>query len=483
MNLLEYERIRVAQGPLDNSTRIKIVLYNKRQSEIGTFGDNADPGHREHLEKMNSKGKVGESSVLLEGDGTVVVLVGVGDTEDDEAAMRSNAAKAGATAYKRVSSLDRIEVSLGSSVHAYEVTVGVVLSSYEYSFLKKQEGDPKALSFISDAAEITRGIMVGNAQNFARFLADTPANLMHPSYFVEYARSYLREREGITLQAYDEAFMKINGMNLLLSVAQGSAQPPRLLTVQYRGREGEEVDLALVGKGVTFDSGGISLKPPAGMTDMKGDMLGAASVLSTIGLASETGLPINIDLVVPLVENLPSGTATKPGDVHVGMSGKSVEIDNTDAEGRLILADALAYAQRSNPRYIVDVATLTGAMSVALGDAFIGLFTRCDKFSEMIVRCGREANDSVWRMPLSSSYRPLMNSTVADIKNAGGRAGGSATAAIFLSEFVDKKIPWAHLDIAGVMCNHSNKAVYGSGMTGISVPLLIHIAKELSNIK
>jgi cytosol aminopeptidase len=323
-------------------------------------------------------------------------------------------------------------------------------------------------------------VRIGNAQNFARFLADTPANLMHPSYFTEYAQSYLRDKEDVTVEVFDRAFMEARGMNLLLSVAQGSVQPPKLLVAKYRGREGEGLDLALVGKGVTFDSGGISLKPALGMGDMKGDMRGAASVLSTVGVASEMRLPINIDLVIPLVENLPSGTATKPGDVYFGMNGKSVEINNTDAEGRLILADALVYAQESSPRYIIDVATLTGAMSIALGDAFIGLFTGSDEFAELITGCGKEASDPTWRMPLSPRYRHIMNSQVADMKNAGEKAGGSASAAIFLNEFVEKNVTWAHLDIAGVMCNHSNKTVYGSGMTGLSVPVLIHTVEKLS---
>lgn len=480
MELLDYKRLEVLHGEGEGSTKVRVVLYNKSKDGISMLMDDKPPRYQSFLEGMGARGSVGETYVLLEDSQEIVVFTGVGDIYEDILVVKSNSRKAGASAYKTVSHLNNVEIMLTSEFMAKEVVCGVILASYKHKFLTRDSTEEKRVFINSSCLAVKRAVRIANGQNFARFLADTPANLMTPTLFAEYANRYLQQKPNTTVEVFDREYMERRSMNLLLSVAQGSVQEPRLLVVKYRGRMGNGVDVALVGKGVCFDSGGISLKPSSNMCRMKGDMHGGASVVSVVGLAADMNVEINIDVVVPLVENLPSGSATKPGDVYVGMNGKSVEIDNTDAEGRLILADALAYAQEGSPRYILDVATLTGAMSVALGDAFIGYFTKDDGLSEIISQCGVDASDPTWRMPLSPFYLSFMKSDVADLKNAGGRAGGSATAAIFLNEFVGKQSKWAHLDIAGVMGEHSNKVVYGNGMTGKSVPVLIEIIEKLS---
>lgn len=481
MELLDYRKLEAVHGKGENSSNVKVVLYNKPKDGINILTDIKVQKYQTFLEKIDAKGSAGETYVLLEDNNQeIVVFAGLGDIYEDILVVKSNARKAGASAYKAVSHIATVEMTLTSEFMAREVVSGILLASYKYKFLMRDDHESNKVFINSDCPTVGRAIKIGNAQNFARFLADTPANLMNPTLFTEYAIKYLQNKPNVTVEVFDRAFMKQHSMNLLLSVAQGSVQEPKLLVAKYRGRVGNGVDIALVGKGVCFDSGGISLKPPAGMYRMKGDMQGGASVLSVFGYVSESNTEINIDLVIPLVENLPSGTATKPGDVYVGMNGKSVEIDNTDAEGRLILADALVYAQAGNPSYIFDVATLTGAMAVALGDVFIGYFTKDDSLAEVISQSGVESTDLTWRMPLSQFYLHFMKSEVADLKNAGGRYGGSATAAIFLNEFVDKKFKWAHFDIAGVMGEHSNKTVYGNGMTGNSVPALIEVVEKLA---
>ncbi|KAH9411369.1 cytosol aminopeptidase [Ordospora pajunii] len=481
--LLGYEKLVVLNETSVDSAKTMLVLCSKGKDGVKIHMDSVDAKHMEFLNGVGAKGTAGETYVYLGDDKKMVVFVGLGSIEEaeNELELKNVSRKAGALAYKAVSHLNDVEIALSSEMMCKEVVSGIVLASYKYDFLDSEEKKGKKVAISCKCPEISKAITIANAQNFARFLGDTPANLMNPTLFVEYASKYLGQKKNVKMEVYDQKFMKESGMNLLLSVAQGSVQEPKFVVAKYRGRGGESVDVSLVGKGVCFDSGGISLKPSAKMNRMKGDMLGAASVLSVIGLASDLGVKMNVDIAIPLVENMPSGTATKPGDVYVGMNGKSVEIDNTDAEGRLILADALVYAQKANPSYIFDVATLTGAICVALGDTYMGYFTKDDELSSMIYQSGIEANDPAWRMPLSKFYLPLMKSNVADLKNTGeSREAGSSTAAIFLNEFVDKKFKWAHFDIAGVSESNGNKAVFGESITGCSVPILIEIIEKLS---
>jgi leucyl aminopeptidase len=262
-------------------------------------------------------------------------------------------------------------------------------------------------------------------------------------------------------------------MGSFLSVAQGSAEPPKLIVMQYQGASAKEAPIAIVGKGITFDTGGISLKPGAEMDEMKFDMCGAASVIGTFQAIAQMKLKVNVVGVIPACENMPSGTATRPGDVFTSMSGQTIEVLNTDAEGRLVLCDALTFVKRFKPTAIVDIATLTGACIIALGHHHSGLFSNTDALAHELLDAGRQSGDSCWRMPLGEEYADLLKSNFADIANIGGRAGGSITAACFLEKFVDGQ-EWAHLDIAGTAW----KSGAAKGSTGRPVPLLVQFISQ-----
>lgn len=349
---------------------------------------------------------------------------------------------------------------------------GIIIASYKYDLLHSKKSTQINVVYKGDEKEVLSAIEVSQAQNFARFLVDTPANKMTPSLFVEYAKEYLPKN--VTVKVYGRKEIQRMGMNLFLGVSNGSAEEPKLLEISYnRGSD----CIALVGKGITFDSGGISLKPAQKMAAMKGDMGGGATVVSTIGALARLSANVNVVGIVPLTENMPSGTATKPGDVHVGSAGKSVEVDNTDAEGRLVLADALDYALKFKPTKIIDIATLTGAITVSLGPVMAGLFSNSDELADDLLKTSNEVGDKIWRLPATDEYMSLISSEVADLKNVGGPAGGSITAAIFLKEFVNNT-PWAHLDIAGVSFNTITPELHGKGATGRPVKLLTNWAMK-----
>jgi leucyl aminopeptidase len=271
-------------------------------------------------------------------------------------------------------------------------------------------------------------------------------------------------------------------MGSYLSVAQGSHQPPRFIVMRYRGRKGAKgYDVAFVGKGITFDSGGISIKPADNMHHMKADMTGAASVIAAIAAVAKIGLNVNVLAVAPCTENLPGGGATKPGDVFTSMSGKTVEVINTDAEGRLVLIDGITYAQREGAARVVDVATLTGAISVALGPYFIGLFGTPASFVEQVRVAANEAGDRVWPMPLTQEYRDEIKGEVADIRNSAGREGGAIKAAAFLEAAVEDGTEWAHLDIASVDWSDRDRAYAPRGPQGPAVRALVALAESLAH--
>jgi leucyl aminopeptidase len=311
---------------------------------------------------------------------------------------------------------------------------------------------------------------VAEGIRFTRNLANLPANVCTPTYLAEQAQQLAQEHATIKTRVMDKAAIQKLGMGAFLSVAQGSVQPPQFIEIQYQGAS-QKAPVVLVGKGVTFDSGGISLKPPANMEEMKYDMGGAASVLGTIKACALLQLPIHVIGLIPTTENMPSGSATKPGDIVTSMSGQTIEITNTDAEGRLILADALTYAEHFNPEFVIDIATLTGAIVIALGHEITGLFTSDDALAEQILSAARESHDKTWRLPIHEAYQEAINSPIADIMNStGDRAAGSITAACFLSRFT-KQYRWAHLDIAGAAWISGSKR----NATGRPVPLLLQI--------
>ncbi|MGZ5033483.1 MAG: leucyl aminopeptidase [Usitatibacter sp.] len=313
-----------------------------------------------------------------------------------------------------------------------------------------------------------RGSAIADGIALAKDLGNLPANYCTPTYLAEQAVE-LGKRQGIKVDVLDLKEIEKLGMGSFLAVAQGSKQPPKFIVMEYHGGKRDEPPVALVGKGVTFDTGGISIKPAAEMDEMKFDMCGAASVLGTMKAISMMKLPLNVVGVVPATENMPGGNAIKPGDVVTTMSGQTVEILNTDAEGRLILCDALTYVERYKPSAVVDIATLTGAMVIALGHVATGLFANSDPLARELLHAGDTAWDRAWHMPLWEDYQEALKSNFADMPNIGSRAGGSITAACFLSRFT-KSYPWAHLDVAGTAW----KSGADKGATGRPVALLTH---------
>ncbi len=315
---------------------------------------------------------------------------------------------------------------------------------------------------------LQQGLAIAEGVSLTKTLGNLPPNVCHPTHLAEQARAMASEFK-LDCEILEREDMEKLGMHSLLAVARGSHQPPKLIVLSYKGSRASEKPIVLVGKGVTFDTGGISLKPGAEMDEMKYDMCGAASVLGTMQAVARMALPINLTVVVPATENMPGGNATRPGDIVTSMSGQTIEILNTDAEGRLILCDALTYAERFEPDTLIDVATLTGACVVALGNVATGLFANKDSLARELQEAGEEANDRAWHMPLWDDYQELLKSPFADMANIGGRWGGAISAACFLSRF-SKKVDWAHLDSAGTAW----KSGADKGATGRPVPLLTH---------
>ncbi len=325
----------------------------------------------------------------------------------------------------------------------------------------------------SDSSNVLKGVAVANGMALTRSLGDLPSNICTPSHLAETAKS-LAQSYNLKYEVLEESEMQSMGMNSLLSVSRGSNEPGKLISISYNSA-GDEKPIVLVGKGVTFDSGGISLKPGAKMDEMKFDMCGAASVLGVMRAVAEMKLPVNLTVVVPTVENMPAHNASKPGDVVKSMSGQTIEILNTDAEGRLILCDALTYCEKFDPKVVVDIATLTGAVIIALGKHHSGLMANDQALADDLKEAGSDAMDTVWQLPLDDEYDELLKSNFADMANIGGREAGTVTAACFLARFT-KDYRWAHIDIAGTAWIGGSK----KGATGRPVPLLTeYIMKQI----
>ena len=325
---------------------------------------------------------------------------------------------------------------------------------------------------------LNHGAGVAAGQKITRDLGNLPPNVCTPRYIARSARELARRNRAIRVRVLEEAALQKLGMGSFLAVARGSHEPPRLVVLEYRGGRKGAAPVALVGKGITFDSGGISLKDPPGMDEMKFDMTGAASVLGAFAAAAALELPINLVGVVPACENMPSGHATKPGDIVKSLSGQTIEVLNTDAEGRLILADALTYVRDFKPSIVIDIATLTGACVVALGAHFCGLMTPDDELAGQLLAASERSDDRAWRMPLTDDYGEQLRSNFADFANTGGREGGAITAAWFLSRFT-QGMRWAHLDIAGVAWLGGAQ----KGSTGRPIGLLVDFLLERARVR
>ena len=414
-----------------------------------------------------------------------VLLVGLGreaDFQDKQYREAvATAVKALAATGAKDAELHLTALAAGKRDAAWRITHATAVAReaiYRFDRMKsKKDAPPAALRRLTldtgdksalrrATAGLEEGLAIAHGVSLAKDLGNLPANVCTPAYLAEQARE-LAAHYRMKIQVLERKDMEKLGMGALLSVARGSAQPPKLITLEYRGGAKSQKPVALVGKGVTFDTGGISIKPAPEMDEMNFDMCGAASVLGTLKAVAEMKLPVNVVGIIPATENMPGGRATKPGDIVTSMSGQTVEILNTDAEGRLILCDALTYAERFEPATVVDIATLTGACVIALGHVASGLFANDDALAGELLAAGDAACDRAWHMPLWDDYQEQLKSNFADFANIGGRPAGSVTAACFLARFT-KKFKWAHLDIAGTAW----KSGRDKGATGRPVPLL-----------
>jgi len=465
------------------------VFEPRKLSRPGTALDRAAKGYLTNvLRRGDMRGKLGATLLLHDVPGAAadrVLLVGLGpETEFKEKPYRTAVAAAiralGACGAEEAS-LHLPELAVDKRDVAWKVAHAVVVArecTYRFSRMKskRDENDPalrRLVLSVSDraaerraAAGLEQGLAVAHGVALARDLGNLPPNICTPAYLADQARE-LAKRYRMKVEVMERADMERLGMGALLSVARGSAQPPKFITLEHRGGPKGARPVVLVGKGITFDTGGISIKPSADMDHMKFDMCGAASVLGTMKAVGEMRLPVNVVGVIPTTENMPGGRASRPGDIVKSLSGQTVEILNTDAEGRLILCDALTYVERYKPAAVIDIATLTGACVVALGNVACGLFANDDGIASSVLEAATTAQDHAWQLPLWEDYQEQLSSNFADFANVGGRPAGAVTAACFLARFT-KNYKWAHLDIAGTAWKSGKE----KGATGRPVPLL-----------
>jgi leucyl aminopeptidase len=372
----------------------------------------------------------------------------------------------------------------GSTGEPQALVEGLILADYRYDVLRSGKAAKRAdltVRVPKQIAAVKAGIQVAAAQNLARELADMPPNLLNPKTFAQRAQKELRG-SGLTVKVIsgNRALTKANFPGLV-QVGQAGSEEPALVEIKYVPKKAaKDKHLALVGKGITFDTGGISIKPSSGMWEMKADMSGAAAVLAAMTLIAQQQPALRVTGYLCLAENMPDKNAQRPGDIYIARNGKTIHVDNTDAEGRLVLADVLTYAAEQGATHMVDVATLTGACLVALGDRVSGLLGRHDNFLQTVRQAGQEVGEEHWQLPLYGEYRSLIDHPHADMNNVGGRNGGTITAALFLSEFVPEKVQWAHLDIAGPAIQTSGWRYYAKGMTGFATRTLARIAEKLA---
>ncbi len=419
------------------------------------------------------------------------LVIGLGDRDEFEP---ERARVAGAIASRTAGTMEATSLTLSgpdsadAGALATAMVEGAILASYRFDrFKSKQDGDEDSgkhleeITVIGDeglAEAVEASRVAAEAENFARELQDLPSNVVTPSYLAGRARAIADEHSSVTCEVLGRNQIAEKGMGGLVAVSQGTAEEPQLIVLRYEaGGDGET--LGLVGKGVTFDTGGISIKPSGSMHEMKMDMSGAAAVLEAVSAIAKLEVPINLLAVIPSTENMPSGTAVKPGDIITQLNGKTVEVNNTDAEGRLILADALSYSVELGADRIVDLATLTGAVLVALGSTYAALISNDDELAAEVEGAATRTGELAWRLPLHPEYKELTKGTAADLTNAAAkRKAGTIYAGSFLEEFVDGK-PWVHLDIAGTAWDVGREYV-GKGPSGFGVRLLVDLARSLS---
>jgi leucyl aminopeptidase len=483
-----------SSNPLNQSSPcLAVTIFGDGSlGELARQVDEASGGSiKAAVERGDIKGKAG-NTLIIPANGAIkaqrILIVGVGeqgkltlaDLNKIGGSMIGALDKSGA---KEVAiTLDGLYLEDRSNADSVAVLIEAMeYAAYRFDQLKQEKSSFKLASVtlfcetrtLANTAQtgVERGSAIAAGVRLARDLGNLPGNICTPTYLAQQARK-LQKRHGLKVTVLDENRMNRLGMGALLSVSRGSREPAKLIVLEYHGAAKTKAPVVLVGKGLTFDAGGISLKPAGAMDEMKYDMCGGASVLGTMLAVSELGLEINVIGIVPSSENLPDGAANKPGDIVTSMAKKTIEILNTDAEGRLLLCDALTYSRRYKPDVVVDIATLTGACVVALGAHPSGLFTQDDKLAEEILSAGELSGDRAWRLPLWDDYQEQLNSPFADVANVGGRNGGAITAACFLARFTED-MRWAHLDIAGTAWTQGkNKSATGRPVSLLSRFLL-----------
>jgi leucyl aminopeptidase len=479
-------------APVSQRTACAILpLFDKSPlPKVTREFDKATGGRlRKLLRAGEVSGKLGRAHIIHDPTGTKaqrILLVGCGPRDQHSGKSLSKAVASAVQLLRDSAIRDAINylaLELPEQVDAYygsRISVEAArAATYTFAELKSQPDSESKLRRMGIAAEpaaaaearrgVTHGIAIANGTDTARDLGNRPANVCTPSHIADVARSLAKSSTRLKVKVLDEREMRRLKMGSLLSVTRGATEPARLIVMQYKGAGNDTQPIALCGKGITFDTGGISLKPPPKMDEMKFDMCGAAAVIGAMQTISELEPEINVVAVVPACENMPSGEATRPGDIVTSMSGKTIEILNTDAEGRLVLCDAITYAQTFDPSCIIDVATLTGACVIALGGVYAGVFANDEDLSQRLTAAGKRSLDIAWPLPVDAEYGESLTSNFADFANVGAREGGASIAASFLSKFVDAGRPWSHLDIAGVAW----KADRNKGATGRPVPLLV----------
>jgi leucyl aminopeptidase len=498
-------KIKVRIGDI-GTTKADAILLGIFEDEKKTAGDiaNLDKSLNGEIAKLLKQGEIkGKQSeiTVIHSLGKIpsdrVTVIGLGKKEDlTEDKIRIITADACRALRKK--GAKQIDVTLSgvgvngitAQTSAQAIAEGALLGLYTFTrhlSKKSEQGEIEQL-MITDrnnknktAIEhgVNTGTILAEAANLARDMVNEPGNFMTPAIMAAEAKK-IAKKYNLTVDVFEREQIQKLGMGAFLGVAQGSAQPPKFIVLKYQGKNAKTIDIALVGKGLTFDSGGISLKPSADMGDMKSDMAGGASVIAAISAIAQFRPKVNVMAIVAATENMPSGTAVKPADILTAMNGKTIEVENTDAEGRLTLADALGYANKQGAKQIIDIATLTGACVVALGDVTTGAFTNNQALVDKVIAAANSAGDKMWQLPMFDEYKEQNKSDVADLKNTGGRKAGAITAALFVGEFAEKT-PWVHLDIAGTALLDKPKGYYVKGATGVPTRTLVILVLSLNN--
>ena len=483
--------VKTTSAPNQRSACLVVGIFDHRKlSNTAMELDNATNGYLSNiLQHGDMDGKVGQTLLLHAVEAISaqrILLVGCGKEKDFATRQYKKVIAAAVKSLKEYNVRDAVfylaDLTAKDLNHARRIKLAaetIHSGYYQFNQLKTKNGKSKpplqkAILNVAEEQQLTPArlaVAMGNAValgvNTACDLGNLPGNICTPSYLASTAQKNAKRYPGMKVKVLKQKDMDELKMGALLSVAKGSRQPPRLIVIEYNGGKKDDRPVALVGKGITFDSGGISIKPSAAMDEMKFDMCGAASVLGTMVTIGELKLPINVVGIVPSCENMPDGAANKPGDIVTSMSGQTIEVLNTDAEGRLILCDALTYSEQFKPKAVIDIATLTGACVVALGKHPCGLLSNDDALAQNLLDAGERSNDRAWQLPLWEDYQDQLKSNFADMANIGGPQAGTITAACFLSRFTEK-LKWAHLDIAGVAWESG----HNKGATGRPVPLL-----------